>query len=96
MAVLALQGVLLANARTILTNQRLMCDYGGQWLSFWHDGVVEFQGDLAQWMFVLRYEVGSPLMLHGPAALARSVAQARAERQRTISGEVIDARSAGP
>jgi hypothetical protein len=57
-----------ATVRTILTNQRLMCDYRGQWLSFWHEGVAEFQGDVAQWLFVLRYEVGDPIMLHGPAA----------------------------
>jgi hypothetical protein len=93
-----------AQVRTILTNKRLMCDYGGKWLSFWHEGIVEFQGDMGQWLFVLRYEVGDPLMLHGPAApwfavsvahlvygrrglqlpalaaLAHSVAQARAQR----------------
>ncbi|MGI5151677.1 hypothetical protein ACQEVC_35855 [Plantactinospora sp. CA-294935] len=57
-----------AHVRTILTNQRLLCDYRGQWLSFWHQGVVEFQGDMGQWLFVLRYEVGDPIMLHGPAA----------------------------
>jgi hypothetical protein len=56
-----------AQVRTMLTNQRLMCDYGGEWLSFWHEGVVEFQGDMAQWLFVLRYQVGHPIMLHGPA-----------------------------
>ncbi|WP_239675223.1 hypothetical protein [Natronosporangium hydrolyticum] len=57
-----------AHVRTILTNHRLLCDYGGQWLSFWHEGIVEFQGDLAQWLFVLRYEVGDPVLLHGPGA----------------------------
>jgi hypothetical protein len=57
-----------ANVRTILTNKRLLCDYRGQWLSFWHEGIVEFQGDMAQWLFVLRYQVGDPIMLHGPAA----------------------------
>jgi len=57
-----------ATVRTILTNQRLMCDYRGRWLSFWHEGVTEFQGDVAQWLFVLRYQVGEPIMLHGPAA----------------------------
>jgi hypothetical protein len=57
-----------ANVRTILTNRRLLCDYGGRWLSFWHKGIVEFQGDLAHWLFVLRYQVGHPIMLHGPAA----------------------------
>jgi hypothetical protein len=57
-----------ASVRTILTNQRLLCDYQGQWLSFWHNGIVEFQGAMDQWLFVLRYEVGDPIMLHGPAA----------------------------
>ena len=57
-----------AHVRTILTNKRLLCDFRGQWLSLWHEGIVEFQGDLAQWLFVLRYQVGSPIMLHGPAA----------------------------
>jgi hypothetical protein len=56
------------HVRTILTNKRLLCDYRGQWLSFWHEGIVEFQGDMAQWLFVLRYQVGDPIMLHGPAA----------------------------
>ncbi len=66
-----------ATVRTILTNQRLLCDYRGQWLSFWHTGVVEFQGDVAQWLFVLRYEVGDPIMLHGPAAPWFAVSVAR-------------------
>ncbi|MFE9654878.1 hypothetical protein [Micromonospora sp. NPDC006431] len=57
-----------AHVRTILTNKRLLCDYRGKWLSFWHEGIVEFQGDMAQWLFVLRYHVGDPIMLHGPAA----------------------------
>jgi len=57
-----------AHVRTILTNKRLLCDYRGRWLSFWHEGIVEFQGDMAQWLFVLRYQVGDPIMLHGPAA----------------------------
>ena len=66
-----------ATVRTILTNQRLLCDYRGQWLSFWHTGVVEFQGDVGQWLFVLRYEVGDPIMLHGPAAPWFAVSVAR-------------------
>jgi hypothetical protein len=112
-----------AYVRTILTNKRFLCDYGGQWLSFWHEGIVEFQGDMAQWLFVLRYQVGDPMMLHGPAApwfavsvaylvygprglqlpalaaLARSVAEARAavHDQRIISGGIVPgSRSDGP
>ena len=57
-----------AYVRTLLTDRRLLCDYGGQWLSFWHGGVVELSGDVSQWQFVLRYELGEPLMLHGTAA----------------------------
>ena len=66
-----------ATVRTILTSQRLLCDYRNQWLSFWHSGVVELQGDVAQWLFVLRYEVGDPVMLHGPAAPWFAVSAAR-------------------
>jgi len=66
-----------ASVRTILTNQRLLCDFRGQWLSFWHEGIVEFQGDTAQWLFVLRYQVGSPIMIHGPAAPWYAVSVAR-------------------
>lgn len=57
-----------ANVRVLLTDRRLLCDYGGHWLSFWHEGVMEFHGDLTQWMFVLRFQVGDPLLLHGPPA----------------------------
>ena len=66
-----------AIVRCVLTNHRLLCDYSGSWLSFWHNGVVEFLGDLARWSFVLRYEVGEPLMLHGPGAPWLAVAVAR-------------------
>ncbi|MEV6522484.1 hypothetical protein AB0M43_11115 [Longispora sp. NPDC051575] len=66
-----------AHVRTSLTSQRFLCDYQGQWLSFWHNGVVEFACDLARWSFVLRYEVGEPLMLHGPAAPWFAVLAAR-------------------
>jgi hypothetical protein len=66
-----------AHVRTILTNKRLLCDYRGEWLSFWHEGIVEFQGDMAQWLFVLRYQVGDPIMLHGPAAPWFAVSVAR-------------------
>ena len=66
-----------AHVRTMLTNKRLLCDFSGQWLSFWHEGVVEFQCDLTQWLFVLRYEVGDPIMLHGPAAPWFAVSVAR-------------------
>lgn len=56
-----------AHSRAVLTNQRILADFRGSWLSFWHEGVVEFQGDVAQWLIVLRYQVGDPLMMHGPA-----------------------------
>jgi hypothetical protein len=57
-----------AQVRMVLTNQRFLGDYQGNYLSFWHNGVVELNADLTQWSFVLRYQVGEPLMLHGPAA----------------------------
>ncbi|WP_323374149.1 hypothetical protein [Plantactinospora alkalitolerans] len=57
-----------AQVRMVLTNQRLLGDYQGNLLSFWHNGVQELAADLSQWSFVLRYQEGNPLMLHGPAA----------------------------
>jgi hypothetical protein len=57
-----------AQVRMVLTNQRLLCDYQGNLLSFWHNGVLELSADLPHWSFVLRYQEGQPLMLHGPAA----------------------------
>jgi hypothetical protein len=57
-----------AQVRMVLTNQRLLGDYQGNLLSFWHNGVVELSADLAHWSFLLRFQEGHPLMLHGPAA----------------------------
>lgn len=56
-----------AHVHAVLTDKRILADYQGNWLNFWHEGVVEFQGDLGQWLIVLRYQVGDPLMMHGPA-----------------------------
>jgi hypothetical protein len=57
-----------ASVRTVVTDKRFMCDYMGNWLSFWHEGVVEISIDVPRWAFIVRYEVGEPLLLHGPAA----------------------------
>ncbi|MEH1017302.1 hypothetical protein V6U90_29955 [Micromonospora sp. CPCC 206060] len=65
-----------AQVRMILTNERLLGDYQGNLLSFWHNGVVELTADLTQWSFILRYQEGVPLMLHGPAAPWYAVATA--------------------
>ncbi|MGI5213134.1 hypothetical protein [Plantactinospora sp. CA-290183] len=65
-----------AQVRMVLTNQRLLGDYQGNLLSFWHNGVLEMTADLTQWSFVLRYQEGHPLMLHGPAAPWYAVAVA--------------------
>ncbi|MEU4565249.1 hypothetical protein [Micromonospora sp. NPDC023956] len=65
-----------AQVRMILTNERLLGDYQGNLLSFWHNGVVELTADLTQWSFILRYQEGNPLMLHGPAAPWYAVAVA--------------------
>jgi hypothetical protein len=57
-----------AQVRMVLSNQRLLGDYQGNLLSFWHNGVVELSADLPHWSFLLRYQEGHPLMLYGPAA----------------------------
>lgn len=66
-----------STVRAVLTDKRILCDVRGQWLSFWHNGVVELAADLTQYSFVLRYEVGEPMMLHGPGAPWYAVAVAR-------------------
>ncbi|WP_020579202.1 hypothetical protein [Actinopolymorpha alba] len=63
--------------RAVITDRRIFCDVLGRWLSFWHEGVVELAADLTQWSFVARYQVGEPLLLHGPAAPWAAVAFAR-------------------
>jgi len=65
------------HVQTILTSQRFLCDYRGQWLSFWHEGVVELVVDVPRWAFIVRYEEGAPLLLHGPAAPWFALAAAR-------------------
>jgi len=57
-----------ATVRAALTDQRILCDHSGAWLNFWHEGVQELAVDLSRWAFVLRFEEGVPLMLHGPPA----------------------------
>lgn len=66
-----------ADVQTILTDQRFLCDYQGTWLNFWHEGVVELLVDLPRWAFILRYQQGAPLMLHGPSAPWFALAAAR-------------------
>ncbi|GAA3879154.1 hypothetical protein GCM10022243_49820 [Saccharothrix violaceirubra] len=55
-------------ARTVVTNQRTMCQIQGQWLSFWHGGVVEFTGDPAAGWCAMTFGDSEPLMLTGPTA----------------------------
>jgi hypothetical protein len=57
-----------ATLRTVLSTRRLLCDFQGSWLSFWHEGIIEFVADLPRWAFILRYEQIEPVLIHGPAA----------------------------
>jgi hypothetical protein len=66
-----------ALVRVKLTDRRFLCDYMGTWLSFWHEGVVELSVDLVRLGFILRYQEGHPLMLHGPPAPWFALAAAR-------------------
>jgi len=60
--------------RTVLTNQRILCDVAGEWLGFWHEGILELFAEPSQWMVITRYEAGEPLLLRGPVALSYIVA----------------------
>jgi len=66
-----------AHVRAVVTNHRILTDVQGRLLDFWHEGVVEFTGDLSQPMIMLRYQVGHPLLLHGPAVPYVAVVLAR-------------------
>lgn len=55
-------------ARTVLTNQRVMCLVHGQWLLFDHDAVVEFTADPPRFACYLTFTAVEPLCLTGYAA----------------------------
>ncbi|GAA1039963.1 hypothetical protein GCM10009557_59940 [Virgisporangium ochraceum] len=54
-------------ARSVLTDRRILVDAHGHWRTFPHDRLLELTGD-GRWTFVMRFEGDEPLMLYGPWA----------------------------
>jgi len=52
--------------RLIVSNQRLICLVGGQWLSFDYGAMTAVYPEVEQWSLVCQFDSTSPLLLHGP------------------------------
>ncbi len=72
--------------RLVVSNRRLICNVGGQWLSFWYSDMTAVYPEVEQWSLICQFGSTSPLLLtglevpsaalitvlmtHGPAAVA--------------------------
>lgn len=57
--------------RLIVSNQRLVCQVGGQWLSFYYSAMTATYPEVGTWTLVTQFDSAAPLMLRGlyvPAA----------------------------
>lgn len=54
--------------RLLVSNQRLMCNVNGQWLSFYYDAIAAVYPEIRQWTLVCQFHSTSPLLLHGASA----------------------------
>lgn len=57
--------------RLVVSNQRLMCQVGGRWLSFHFSAVTAVYPEVSEWSLITQYDSTSPLLLSGvhvPAA----------------------------
>lgn len=58
-----------------LTSQRILtCVQGHQWVSFWHQGIIEAAPLLEHWALMETFEQGDPVRWSGPAAAWLAVA----------------------
>ena len=51
--------------RALLTDERLLCEVGGQWLEFAHRSLTGVTIDVADWSVELSYEGTTPMRLSG-------------------------------
>lgn len=57
--------------RLVVSNQRLLCQVGGRWLSFHFAGMTAVYPEIENWALVTQYDSTSPMMISGvnvPAA----------------------------
>lgn len=52
--------------RVLVSNQRLMCQVGGQWLSFYFNAMNAVYPEIENWSLITQYDSTSPLLLSGP------------------------------
>ncbi len=62
--------------RLVVSNQRLLCQVGGRWLSFPFPAVTAVYPEISDWTLITQYDSTSPLLLSGvhvPAAALLTV-----------------------
>ncbi len=62
--------------RLVVSNQRILCQVGGQWLSFYFSGMTAVYPEVGEWSLITQYDSTSPLLLSGvhvPAAALLTV-----------------------
>lgn len=59
--------------RLLVSNQRLICNVGGQWLTFAYAAITAVYPEVDDWSLICQFDSTSPLMLHGPAAPAAAL-----------------------
>ncbi|MHA7303856.1 hypothetical protein ACX80E_01195 [Arthrobacter sp. TMN-49] len=51
--------------RLVVSNQRLMCQVGGRWLSFYFSAVTAVYPEIEDWSLITQFDSTSPLLLSG-------------------------------
>jgi hypothetical protein len=59
--------------RLLVSNQRLVCNAGGQWLSFYYSAMTAVYPEVDRWALVCQFDSTTPLLLHGPAVPAAAL-----------------------
>lgn len=57
----------------IVSNQRLICNVRGEWLSFYYSGMTAIFPEVGSWTLIAQFESTSPLMLHGQLVPAAAI-----------------------
>ncbi|NYF15233.1 hypothetical protein HDC37_000045 [Microbacterium sp. AK009] len=59
--------------RLLVSNQRLLCDIGGRWLTFDYAAMTAVYPEVDRWTLVCQFDSAAPLLLRGPAVPAAAV-----------------------
>ncbi|MEP6479229.1 MAG: hypothetical protein ABJB03_07550 [Rhodoglobus sp.] len=51
--------------RLLVSNQRLLCQVGGRWLSFYYSAMTAVYPEVSDWVLIIQFETTEPLMLRG-------------------------------